>query len=148
MINVRVVWMASLLAASVCLAEDAEKVDRPAIEKQLDSSLLAPMRRNETKKHRLPSREAPVPTARRVRVTQEVAATDAAHRPFVTFAIDNRYGSDWEKGEIEGCFYLDTQEAFVDYGEGEVYPAKILLGKMTSQAPGRCRAEKAVTARK
>ena len=144
----RLVVLMSLVVASAALADDSEKVDRQAIQQQLESRVLQPLRKFETRKHRLPSRAAPVPTARKIRVTQEVASVDAAHRAFVTFAIDSVYGSDVEKGEILGCFYPDTQEAFVDYGEKEIYPAGIMLGKMTEPTPDRCRSSKVVTARK
>jgi hypothetical protein len=72
--------------------------------------------------------------ARRVRILDDQAQTDARGVAFVRFAIDARHGylpedeDNWRKDAITGCVYLERSQIFVKQGD-QFRPAAFLLGK-------------------
>jgi hypothetical protein len=74
-----------------------------------------------------------------VRVTESKGTLDKSGRPFVPFAVDVRFGSDWHENDIVGCAYMGSGDLFVKKGES-YRPAAFLLGKNVESAPGACEA--------
>ena len=85
------------------------------------------------------SRARPPPRERRIRVTQSSLTGDKQGRDFLTFAIDVRFGSDWQRDDIVGCAYRATGSLFVKRGDS-YYPASLLLGKVVEPVVGVCQA--------
>lgn len=137
-------WVLSMLCASVAFAEPPAPSATPtqsAVTELVDKQLLAPMRKAEGKRKRF-SRAAPVPTARRVRVLDDAALTDARGKTFVRFAVDVRYGFD-DEGEwnerMQGCAYPSEGEVYVQNGkEHEWVAARTMLGKGTARRTDVC----------
>jgi hypothetical protein len=74
-----------------------------------------------------------------VRITEATLSRDKQGREFVPFAVDVRYGSDWQQGDIVGCAYRASGSLFIKRGEA-YFPAALLLGKDVPAAPGVCQA--------
>ena len=85
------------------------------------------------------SRARPAPRERRVRVLQSTATLDKDGRPFVTFAIDVRFGSEWQNNDIVGCVYQRSGNLFVKRGD-QYRSAAFLLGKNSDAVSGVCAA--------
>lgn len=134
--------MVSSLALALSLVPSFATADEPTpaqqCEKRVREGLLAPLAEQEANTSRF-SRARMPPRERRLRVTQVTPAVDAAGRPFMTFAIDVRWGDDWRDNDIVGCAYLKSGDLFVKRGE-EFRSAAILLGKPADPAPGVCKA--------
>ena len=145
-------FVLSMLCASVAFAEPPAPPATPtqtAVTEMVDKQLLAPMKKAEGKRKRF-SRAAPVPTARRVRVLDNEALTDARGKTFVRFAVDVRYGFN-EKGEwnehMQGCAYPSEGEVYVKNGdEREFVPARAMLGKDTKRRTDVCTASTVASA--
>jgi hypothetical protein len=85
------------------------------------------------------SRARPPPRERRVRVPQTTATPDKGGRPFVPFAVDVRFGSEWIENDIVGCAYTGSGDLYVK--RGDTYrPASFLLGKNAEPVAGVCEA--------
>ncbi len=98
---------------------------------------MKPLIEHEAKRSRFSRARLP-PSERRIRVVQTTAILDAAGRPFVRFAVDVRYGSDWSE-DIRGCVYLQNGSIFVKRGDA-YRSSEILLGKAAEPAAGVCEA--------
>jgi hypothetical protein len=85
------------------------------------------------------SRSRPPPRERRVRVTQTTVTRDKQGREFVPFAIDVRFGGDWQENDIVGCAYRASGNVYVHGGDA-YFPAALLLGKDVAAVPGACQA--------
>jgi hypothetical protein len=85
------------------------------------------------------SRARPAPRERRVRVIQASVTLDKQGRPFVPFAIDVRFGSEWQENDIVGCVYRSNGDLFVKRGDA-YRPAAFLLGKNVHPVAGVCEA--------
>jgi hypothetical protein len=85
------------------------------------------------------SRSRPPPHERRVRVTQTTVTRDKQGREFVPFAIDVRFGGDWQENDIVGCAYRSSGNLYVQRGDA-YFPAAFLLGKDVAAVPGACQA--------
>jgi hypothetical protein len=85
------------------------------------------------------SRERPPPRERRVRVLESTLSRDKNGRSFVAFAIDVRFGSDWQQNDIVGCAYRESGNLFVKTGDA-YRPATFLLGKNVGAVAGACEA--------
>lgn len=85
------------------------------------------------------SRSRPPPRERRVRVIQATVSLDKGGRPFVPFAIDVRFGSEWHENDIVGCVYRGSGKLFVKRGD-QYRPAAFLLGKNADPVAGVCEA--------
>ena len=85
------------------------------------------------------SRSRPPPHERRVRVTQATVSRDKQGREFVPFAVDVRFGGDWQQNDIVGCAYRATGSLFVKRGDA-YFPAAFLLGKDVNAVTGVCEA--------
>jgi hypothetical protein len=83
------------------------------------------------------SRARPPAHERRARLTQDKPSVDKQGRAFVSFAIDVRFGGDWQENDIVGCVYRASGELYVKRGD-EYRPAAFLLGKNAEPAPGVC----------
>jgi hypothetical protein len=83
------------------------------------------------------SRARPPPRERRIRVLQTTATLDKDGRAFVPFAVDVRFGSDWQENDIVGCAYRGTGDLYVK--RGDTYrPASFLLGRNEGPVAGVC----------
>lgn len=85
------------------------------------------------------SRERPPPRERRVRVLESTLRRDKNGRSFVAFAIDVRFGSDWQQNDIVGCVYRESGNLFVKIGDA-YRPATFLLGKNVTPVASACEA--------
>ncbi len=86
------------------------------------------------------SRARPAPHERRARVVQPTPSRDARGRPFLTFAVDIRFGNaDWRENDIVGCVYQGSGDIFVKRGD-EYRPVAFLFGKNAEPVPGVCAA--------
>ncbi len=85
------------------------------------------------------SRSRPPPHERRVRVTQATVSRDKQGREFVPFAVDVRFGGDWQENDIVGCAYRATGSLFVKRGDA-YFPAAFLFGKDVNAASDVCQA--------
>lgn len=111
---------------------------------RVESVLLKPLTVAEERRSRF-SRARMPPMARRLRMTQLAASTDAEGRAFVPFAIDVRFGAGWKDGDVVGCAYPSTGEVFVKRGEAH-RPAQVLLGKNVKPVAGVCEGAEVVAA--
>jgi hypothetical protein len=103
---------------------------------RVEDGLVKPLADLES--HRF-SRARPPPRERRVRVLQTTATLDKGGRPFVSFAVDVRFGSEWHENDIVGCAYAGSGDLYVK--KGETYrPASFLLGKNDEPVAGVCEA--------
>jgi len=87
------------------------------------------------------SRERPPPRETRVRVLQNTTSIDKSGRAFVPFAVDVRFGDEWQD-DLAGCVYRGSGEIFVKRGDS-YRPAAFLLGKNVEPVAGVCEAAKA-----
>jgi hypothetical protein len=114
--------------------------DEPSVaqwaQRRVEEGLMKPLARQEGSRF---SRARPTPHQRRVRVIQSTVSLDKSARPFVPFAIDVRFGSEWHEGDIVGCVYRGTGDLFVKRGN-EYRPAEFLLGKDVKPVDGVCQA--------
>ncbi len=110
----------------------------------VQANLVDPLHKKEESRPRF-SRAVSLPRARRVRILENSAQTDAKGQAFLPFAIDESrsFGAidaqkiaeaDWLKDTITGCVYPATGEILVKRGE-VYYPASVLLGTNASAAP-------------
>jgi hypothetical protein len=105
-------------------------------QRRVDDGLVKPLAKAEGSRF---SRARPAPRERRVRVTQSTLARDKSGRPFVPFAVDVRFGSEWQRDDIVGCVYRESGDILVK--RGDVYrPAAFLLGKNVQPVAGACEA--------
>jgi len=95
---------------------------------------LQPLAARETSRF---SRARPPPHERRVRVPQATPSRDKQGREFVAFAVDVRFGGDWQENDIVGCAYRGSGALFVKRGDA-YFPAAFLFGKSVDRAPGVC----------
>ena len=83
------------------------------------------------------SRSRPPPHERRVRVTQAALSRDAQGRDFMPFAVDVRFGGDWQQDDIVGCAYRTSGNLYIKRGEA-YFPASLLFGKAVAAVAGAC----------
>ena len=83
------------------------------------------------------SRGRPMAHERRVRVLQATALVDKSGRQFVSFAIDVRFGGEWQQNDITGCVYRGSGNLFVKRGD-QYRSAAFLLGKKADPVAGVC----------
>lgn len=83
------------------------------------------------------SRVRPPPRERRVRVLGTTPSRDKSGRPFLAFAVDVRFGSEWHENDIVGCAYPASGDLFVKRGDA-YRPAAFLLGKDAAPVAGVC----------
>ena len=103
---------------------------------RVEEALVKPLAQAQGKRF---SRARPPPRERRVRITQSTPLRDARGRAFVPFAVDVRFGSDWQRDDIVGCVYRESGDVFVKRGDAH-RPAAFLLGKDAQPVPGACAA--------
>jgi hypothetical protein len=57
----------------------------------------------------------------------------------VSFAVDERYAfaddEEWQRDQIVGCLYVDTDAIYVKRGDDTWRPSSFLLGKKSKPAP-------------
>lgn len=125
--------LALSLAPSLALADESlvEWAQR-----RVDAGIVKPLAEKESSRF---ARSRPPPRERRVRITQAALTRDKSGRSFVPFAIDVRFGDDWQKDDIVGCIYAGSGDLFVKRGE-QYRPAAFLLGKNVDPVPGVCEA--------
>lgn len=83
------------------------------------------------------SRGRPEPHERRVRVLQMVPSRDKKDRAFMAYAIDVRYGNEWQQNDLVGCAYRGSGNVYVKLGD-EYRHASFLLGKDVEPVPDAC----------
>lgn len=140
--------LSALLYVSVALAEPPAPSSNPTQEAAsalVKKQVLQPLQRAESKRSRF-SRAGLPPRARRVRVTDEVAVSDAHGNRFVRFSVDERLAWDedgaWNEDAIVGCAYPEEKKVYVKREEAYV-PASVLLGRDEKTQSGVC--ETAIT---
>jgi hypothetical protein len=106
------------------------------VEQRVNKALVQPLAKQESTRSRF-SRERPPPRERRVRALQPDASIDKRDKQFVPFAIDVRFGSEWQERDVVGCVYRTTGEIYVKIGDG-YRPAAFLLGKSAEPVAGVC----------
>lgn len=141
--------LSTLFATRLASATPPEADARAVVEEKL----LAPLKAKEARQSRF-SRAYQPPQVRRVRVLDEVAATDGRGAAFLTFAVDAQHGlleddeleKAWREDVIVGCVYPESRKVFVKRGE-KYFGAGLLLGKKTGAAGEHvCRAAAQVAA--
>lgn len=138
-------FLALMLCASAALAQSPTPLSsetKKAVSALVREQLLKPLGRVQAKRSVF-SRVAPMPVARRVRVLDAVAYTDARGKTFVRFAIDTRDArgerDSWENDAIVGCVYPHGRKVFVQSGD-EFLPASSVLGGDHAPQADVCRA--------
>ena len=75
--------------------------DEPTIaeraQARVENGLVKPLAERENNRF---SRARPAPRERRVRITSSTLSSDKSGRPFLPFAIDVKFGSDWRENDI------------------------------------------------
>jgi hypothetical protein len=104
-------------------------------QRRIDDGLVKPLAKREGGSRF--SRERPPPRERRVRVLESTLSRDKNGRGFVPFAVDVRFGSDWQQNDIVGCAYRESGNLFVKNGAA-YRPAGFLLGKNVGPVAGVC----------
>jgi hypothetical protein len=104
--------------------------------RRVEEAIVKPLEQAQGKRF---SRARPPPRERRVRVTQSTAMRDARGRAFVPFAVDVRFGSEWQRDDVVGCVYRENGDVFVKRGDAH-RPAAFLLGKNAQAVAGACTA--------
>jgi hypothetical protein len=132
----------SACALALSLLPSFAKADEPSpaakVKARVEEGLIKPLAQRDTKKTSRFSRARLPPQERRVRVTQTDPSRDKSDRPFMAFAIDVRYGTEWKENDVVGCAYLGSRDLFVKVG-GSYRPAKVVLGQYADDAPaGTC----------
>jgi hypothetical protein len=125
-------------ALVLSLAPSLATADEPSLaewtQSRVEDGLLKPLAGRET--HRF-SRARPPPHERRIRVLQPTTTLDKSGRAFVPFAVDVRFGGDWQEDDIVGCVYRASGHVFVKSGDA-YRPASFLLGKDEAPVVGVC----------
>jgi hypothetical protein len=129
-------WCAFVLSFVPSLASADEPSLADWAQRRVDEGLVKPLSKSEGSRF---SRSRPPPRERRVRVTQSAVSVDKRGRPFLSFAIDVRFGTEWHENDIVGCVYRGNGELFVKSGDA-YRPAAFLLGKNVQPVPGVCEA--------
>jgi hypothetical protein len=101
---------------------------------RVEAAIIKPLADRPSKRF---SRSRPPPHERRVRVTQTALSRDAQGREFMPFAIDVRFGGDWQQDDVVGCAYRSSGNLFIKRGDA-YFPAALLLGKAVDSVPGVC----------
>ena len=154
--------MAFSLTSTLSAAEEPAKTQvQQDTETTVSKKFLKPLIAKEEQRSRLSRARLP-PSARRVRVIDSVAQKDGKGNAFVSFAVDNKWGYEfdedeaprkskedsWTKNVITGCLYPATGEIFVKYGK-DFRAADVLLGKKTPVADASvCKSDAAQVATK
>jgi hypothetical protein len=128
-VNTRSCLLVSALALS--LAPSVASAGEPSVavqtQRRVETGLLKPLATYESEQSRFSRARLP-PAERRVRVLDPAPNADKAGRPFVSFAVDVRYGSEWYDNDIVGCVYPASGKIFVKRGDA-FRPAELLYGK-------------------
>jgi len=122
-----------LLVPSLALAADSLPA---AVQHRVEEALLKPLAEKEKDRSRFSRARLP-PRERRVRVPSATTIRDASDHEYVAFAVDVRFGDQWQENDIVGCAYPQTGALFVKLGD-EYRPADVLLGKNADPAPVAC----------
>jgi hypothetical protein len=130
-----------LCAFALSLVPSFASADEPSVaewaQHRVEDGLVKPLA--EAESHRM-TRARPPPRERRVRVTQTTTTLDKSGRPFVSFAVDVRFGgAEWHENDIVGCAYTGSGTLYVKRGD-EYRPASFLLGKNEGPVTGVCEA--------
>ena len=129
-------WCAFVLSSAPSLVWADEPSLTEWAQHRVDEGLVKPLAAMEGSRF---SRSRPPPRERRVRVIQATVSLDKGGRPFVPFAIDVRFGSEWHENDIVGCVYRGSGKLFVKRGD-QYRPAAFLLGKNADPVAGVCEA--------
>jgi hypothetical protein len=85
------------------------------------------------------SRSRPPPAERRARIVASSPSYDKGGLAFAPYAVDARWGDEWQNGDVVGCVYKDSGNLYVKLGD-EFYPVSILLGEGGEKVSGVCEA--------
>lgn len=110
---------------------------------RVGEGLVQPMAQKEEGRKSF-SRSRPAPRERRVRIPRASTTLDKQGKAYVPFAIDVRFGDEWNEDDVVGCAYRESGELFVRIGD-EYRPSAFLLGKSVKPVPGVCEPEPAAT---
>ena len=121
-------FVPALASAEPSLAEWAQR--------RVETVIVKPLAERVTSRF---SRSRPPPRERRVRITEAALTRDKQGRDFVPFAVDVRFGGDWQENDITGCVYRASGTLFVKSGDA-YFPAALLFGKNVEPVVGVCEA--------
>ncbi|HEX3776818.1 MAG TPA: hypothetical protein VHV51_20240 [Polyangiaceae bacterium] len=133
----RSLWLCAFVLSfvpSLASADEPSLVDWTR--QRVEAGILKPLAAREGSRF---SRARPPPHERRVRVTQATLIRDKQGRDFVPFAVDVRFGGDWQQDDIVGCAYRASGALFVKRGD-DYFPAAFLAGKDVAPVAGVCQA--------
>jgi hypothetical protein len=120
------------LVPSLALADEPSLVEWA--EHRIDAGIVKPLSDREGSRF---SRSRPPPHERRIRVTQASPSKDRRGGSFMTFAIDVRFGGDWQNNDIVGCVYTGSGDMYVKRGDS-YRAAAFLFGKKADPVAGVC----------
>lgn len=83
------------------------------------------------------SRSRPPPAERRARIVAAAPSFDKGGLAFAPFAVDARWGDEWQNGDVVGCVYKDSGNLYVKLGQ-DFFPVSILLGEGGEKVSGVC----------
>jgi hypothetical protein len=124
--------LALSLVPSLGLADEPSLVEWA--QRRVDAGIVKRLAEREVSRF---SRERPPPRERRIRVTQAEPTRDKRGGSFLAFAIDVRFGGEWQKDDIVGCVYAGSGDLFVKRGD-RYRPAAFLFGKRADPVVGVC----------
>ncbi len=124
--------LALSFAPSLALADEPSLAEWA--EHRIDAGIVRPLAERESSRF---SRARPPPHERRIRVTQTSLSQDGHGRSFVAFAIDVRFGGDWQQNDIVGCVYAGSGDLFVKRGDS-YRAAAFLFGRKAEPVAGVC----------
>jgi hypothetical protein len=120
--------------SSFALADEPSAAEKA--QHRVEQGIIKPMKQQEG--HHF-SRSRPAPREFRARVTSTTETADKSGKTFLTFAVDVRFGSEWQENDIVGCAYTASGDLYVKRGT-EYRPAAFLLGKNAAPVAGVCEA--------
>ena len=131
-------WLLLCAFGLSCVPSPAS-ADEPSLvdwaQRRVEDGLVKPLAQVETISF---ARVRPAPHERRVRITATTATPDKSGHPFVSFAVDVRFGAaEWRANDQVGCVYKGSGDLFVKVGNA-YRPAAFLLGKNLAPVAGAC----------
>jgi hypothetical protein len=106
--------------------------------RRVDVGVIQELAKKDSKRSKF-SRSRPPPAERRARILASTPSYDQGGLAFAPYAVDARWGDEWQNGDVVGCVYKDSGRLFVKMGD-EFYPVSILLGEGGEKVTGVCEA--------
>lgn len=110
----------------------------PWAKRRVEVGLLKELAQKDSKRSKF-SRSRPPPAERRARIVASTASYDPGGLAFAPYAVDARWGDEWQKDDLVGCVYKDSGNLYVKLGD-DFFPVSILLGEGGEKVTGVCQA--------